>query len=118
MVCQAPSDCRRWLERYGQSGVDGKGLVCYAFAQKETGIPLVAFWDASNHPENDNTVHETVLSFPGVLKDPVWMDLVTGAIYQIPKRMLRGSRGRVTTFEGIPYYDSPTVVTERSLVME
>ena len=51
---------------------------------------------------------------------PVWIDLVTGAIYRIPERMVIGDhRGRKgTLFEGIPYYDAPVVVTERALVMK
>ena len=102
-----------------KAGVDGSKLVCYAFAQKETGIPLVAFWDASNHPNNDNTVRETSLWISGkIIKDPVWIDLVTGAIYQIPQRMVRGRRHNVNTFEGIPYYDAPVVVTDKSLVVK
>ncbi len=100
-----------------EAGVEGKGLVCYGFRQKKSGIPLVAFWDATNHPENDNTVRETVMRVScGTIRDPVWIDLVTGAIYRIPERMVR-SRKKRFTFEGMPYYDAPAVVTDMSLVM-
>ena len=102
-----------------KAGVDGKELVCYVFAQRGSGIPLVAFWDASNHPNNDNTVRETSLWISGkIIKDPVWIDLVTGAIYQIPQRMVKCRRHNVNTFEGIPYYDAPVVVTDKSLVVK
>ena len=100
-----------------RAAVRGKGIVSYTFRQKGTGIPLVAFWDASAHPVNDNVVREATLSLPGVaMKEPVWIDLVTGAIYQIPERMVIG-RGKTMSFEGVPCYDAPAVVTERSLVM-
>ena len=99
--------------------VEGKGLACYAFIQKDSGIPLVAFWDASNHPDNDNAVQETVLSIAGrTISDPVWIDLVTGAIYQIPERMVRDGRRNFNAFEGVPYYDAPVVVTDKSLVIK
>lgn len=101
-----------------KSCLQAKGVVTYTFASKESNIPLVAFWDASKHPENDNAVREAVLTITGKpIKDPVWIDLVTGAIYQIPKRMFRGIRNNYATFEGIPYYDAPVVVTDSSLVM-
>ena len=102
-------------------GEGGEGLVTYAFRQKDTGIPLVAFWDASKHPENSNDVRRATLSVViDKPKEPVWIDLVTGAIYKIPDRMVIGDhRGRPgTLFENVPYYDAPVVITERSLVMK
>ena len=102
-------------------GEGGEGLVTYAFHQKGTNIPLIAFWDASRHPENNNDIRRATLSVVmDKPKEPVWIDLVTGAIYRIPEGMVIGDhRGRKSTlFEGIPYYDAPVVVTERALVMK
>ena len=101
-------------------GEGGEGLVTYTFCQKGSGVPIIAFWDASKHPENGNEIRRATLS--AVIerpKEPVWIDLVTGAIYRLPERMVIGDhRGRRSTlFEGVPYYDSPAVITERALVM-
>ena len=47
------------------------------------------------------------------MKEPVWVDLFTGAVYEIPaKRQISHSCG--VTFVRIPVYDSPCVVTERA----
>ena len=47
------------------------------------------------------------------LKDPVWVDLFTGAVYEIPaKRQIVHSRG--VSLVRIPAYDSPCLVTERA----
>ena len=100
-------------------GETADGLVIYTFKQKETGIPLVAFWDASNHPVNENVVRRTTLEVRGVeFKDPVWIDIVTGAIYEVPKRMFLNWNAKGGLFENVPYYDAPVVLTERSLVMK
>ena len=99
-------------------GEGGEGLVAYSFRQKGTGIPIIAFWDASRHPENENAIRRATLSVTVARpKEPVWVDLVTGAIYRIPEGMVIGDhRGnRSTLFEGVPYYDAPVVITERAL---
>ena len=47
------------------------------------------------------------------LKDPVWVDLVTGWVYEIPaENQIKHADG--ITFVRIPVYDSPCFVTERS----
>jgi hypothetical protein len=49
----------------------------------------------------------------GELKDPVWVDLLTGRVYKFPKRdMIVHSAG--VTFVNVPVYDSPCLLTERS----
>ncbi|MGN0853678.1 MAG: beta-galactosidase [Kiritimatiellia bacterium] len=99
-------------------GETAGGLVVYTFRQRDTGIPLVAFWDASTHPVNENEVRRTTLSVRGAgFKDPVWIDMVTGAIYDVPARMFISWREKDGLFEDVPYYDAPVVLTERALVM-
>ena len=99
-------------------GASAEGLVFYTFRQEGTDIPLIAFWDASKHPVNDNTVRRTSLEvFKVEFKEPVWIDLVTGAIYRIPERMaIKVKNGMM--FEDVPYYDAPVVITDKSLVMK
>ena len=100
------------------SGETADGLVAYTFRQKESGIPLVAFWDAKRHPVNENAVKRTTLDVSGVtFAEPVWIDLVTGAIYRVPDRMVIRKRDWGVLFEDVPYSDAPAVLTERSLVI-
>ncbi len=100
-------------------GEGAEGLVIYRFRHKDTGIPLVAFWDASRHPENDNTIRRISLRvLSDRLVEPVWIDLVTGAIYRIPDNICVRLRNWGRIFDMVPYYDSPVVITDRSLVMK
>ena len=100
-------------------GTSADGLVFYTFRQEGTDIPVVAFWDASMHPVNDNTVRRATFDvYKTQFKEPVWVDLVTGAIYQVPERMYLKWRWNACMFEDVPYYDSPVVITEKSLVMK
>ena len=50
------------------------------------------------------------------LKEPVWVDLFTGAVYEVPaKRQISHSCG--ITFVRIPVYDSPCILTERAALL-
>ena len=66
---------------------------------------------------NDNTVCRTTIEvYKAEFKEPVWIDLVTGAIYRIPDRMIINLKnGKM--FEDVPYYDAPVVITDKSLVL-
>ena len=92
----------------------------YGFRQTKAGTPLVAFWDASDVPSNENVVREVRLQIPKKVgfKEPVWIDLVTGAIYAVPKSCRSPARHApdAETWT-LPMYDAPAVLTERALVM-
>ena len=64
-------------------------------------------------PGDSLTTREHIFEWRGrLLKDPVWVDLVTGWVYEIPvKNQIRHADG--ITFVRIPVYDSPCFVTER-----
>lgn len=99
----------------GQGG--GVALAKYAFTHVETGTPLVALWDAACHPVNENVVRPVTIQIGcgKCLERPVMIDMVTGAIYEIPADRVSGRKH--TLLENLPVYDAPIVVTERSLVM-
>ena len=68
----------------------------------------------SGVPSDDFTTRPAVFEWQGApLKDPVWVDLFTGAVYEIPaKNQIVHSCG--VSLVRIPVYDSPCVVTERA----
>ena len=47
------------------------------------------------------------------LKDPVWVDLLTGAVYEFPKKDVCVSANS-TRYVNVPIYDSPCLLAERS----
>lgn len=65
-------------------------------------------------PSDSFTTRPGVIEWSGErLKDPVWVDLFTGAVYEVPaKQQISHSCG--ITFVRIPVYDSPCILTERA----
>jgi hypothetical protein len=50
------------------------------------------------------------------MPDPVWVDLRTGEVYEIPEKNW-SRKGLVYTFKDIPVYDSPVLIADKSLVL-
>lgn len=89
--------------------------VAYDWRHLATGLPAVVFWEAAAQPSENwtaKTVEVRVKSRP--LANPVWGDLLSGNVYEIdPGDMV--SDGDWTVYR-VPAYDSPTFVTDRSLL--
>ena len=111
--------------------------------RKPDGAPVFVFWRAADgmHEFTAETIFDHTKAVdrragprwarpsdsfetsPGVftvrgapLAEPVWVDLLTGRIYEIPARnALRYRAG--TTYVDVPVYDSPCLLTERRTVM-
>ena len=59
---------------------------------------------------------DTVLVAPGVaFKDPVWMDMITGRVYEIDAKDFE-TRDGTTIFTRLPLWDSPILIAERGQV--
>ena len=68
----------------------------------------------SGIPSDDFTTRPGVLEWSGApLRDPVWVDLFTGAVYAFPARQQVVHSAGVS-FVRVPVYDSPCVLTERA----
>ncbi|MFO7936583.1 MAG: hypothetical protein R6V06_03135 [Kiritimatiellia bacterium] len=94
-----------------------KTTSLYTFRQKSSEIPLITYWDCSGHPVNENTTTPGQLTVKGVkFKEPVWVDAVTCAIYEIPEDRIAVNEN-TTVFSDMPVYDGPVYITEKSLVM-
>ena len=49
------------------------------------------------------------------MKDPVWVDLLTGRVYAVPPENVLSSESG-TVYVDVPCYDSPTLLTERRVL--
>lgn len=95
-----------------------KAAACYAYQHKPGGQQLLVFWDKSAVPSNGNaTVRATLTLAKGSFKEPVWVDTLTGGIFELPKERM-SVEGEKLVFKDIPVYDAPAFITEKSLVMQ
>lgn len=94
-----------------------KQVAAYLFKKKGSGASLLAFWDCSSHPDNGNETTTAQFVLPGItFEDPVWVDVVTGAIYELPKDRITIEQSK-TLLNDIPLYDAPVFITDRKAVM-
>ena len=94
--------------------VESVEIAAVTGVRTKTGYSRPDADDGSGIPSDDFTTRPGVLEWTGEpLKDPVWVDLFTGAVYAFPaKQQIRHSRG--VSFVRVPVYDSPCVLTERA----
>ncbi len=93
-------------------------LSVYGFQHNKSNQQLVSIWiDSSIVTNSFTTTPVTITIEKANFKKPVWVDLLTGAIYAIPKCSWSKS-GKTYIFNNIPVYDSPVLIAERSLVLK
>ena len=99
------------------------------------GSPLYVFWACGyNTVHNEHTYRRymtldyhapgdsfetrpTVLTAKGgPLADPVWVDLLTGRVYEFPADEVHTVDGE-TVYTNVPTYDSPCILTERKVLL-
>jgi hypothetical protein len=79
---------------------------------------VLVFWDKSGVPSDRNdTVDATFTITKGSFTEPVWVDLITGGIYEIPAERIVVDGGRVV-FKDIPVYDAPALIADKNLLMK
>lgn len=94
-----------------------KQTAVYLFKKKDSGRHVLAFWDCSSHPENTNETTPAQITLEGItFEEPVWVDMVTGAIYELPKDRVITGVGK-TVLKNIPVYDAPALLTDKSIVI-
>ena len=105
---------RRLAEFSWKAEPEVKALAVFAYADA-SGARAVTFWE-SDAPPKDTEVSKVDLSFEGgAFTRPVYADLLTGEVLEIPSGSWR-QEGNRAVFRGLPLYDSPVLVAERSLV--
>ena len=121
------------LKRVAEPAITNVDLsVTFYEYRNAKGAPIYVFWssgdtaarrDSANRryveveyrrPGDSFETRPTVFTEKGgPLKEPVWVDLMTGRAYELPKRCVCESDGE-TIYLDVPVYDSPCLLTERS----
>lgn len=100
--------------RYNK-GTD-RSIAVYAYEHKTTKKQIFAIWNNEYIPTNTNkpkNLNITILN--GNFDQPVYLDMLTGAIYEIPKNQIEKD-GDKTVFKQLPIYDSPILITDKSIL--
>ncbi len=94
-----------------------ESLSVYGYKHKTGNLPLIALWLDGKNVNNSFATTPLTITFENTdFKNPVWVDLMTGSIYEIPKSQWSKS-GNSCTFN-IPLYDSPVLITEKSFLIK
>lgn len=87
--------------------------ACYAFADKESGLTVLALWDDSSVPDSDiNTKDEKFTVIGGKFLNPVCVDVRSGKVYSVNIQR----NGNEVIFPALPIYDSPVFIIDRSQI--
>lgn len=93
-------------------------ITWFAYRHEKAGSDVLVFWNGTTYPRDTNeTLPATIRVEGGKLADPVWVDLITGRIYEIPADCKTLQEGKLVLTK-IPTYDAPTLITDRSLVVK
>lgn len=92
-------------------------VTAFLYRDDAAGQDLLVFWDGGAIPSDENkTFKATIAVEAGRFTDPVWGDLVTGAIYEIDPKTVRVENGQ-TIFTDVPVYDAPTFLVDRARLL-
>ena len=107
------------LERVQDASVvitSDKSTAAFAYRKKSSGQHLVVFWDDSGTPDDAFVTRPAQVSIKGLpIQQPVWVDLVSGRIYEIPADRI-AKEGEQVVFKDVPLYDAPVLITEKALI--
>ncbi|GAA2941419.1 hypothetical protein GCM10010446_28280 [Streptomyces enissocaesilis] len=91
-------------------------LTVQGFAKRDTGRQIVGVWNGTTTPGDSTTRTPVRLTLPsGNFADPVYVDVRTGAVFDIPAADWSVSGG-THTFRNVPVYDSPVLIADRSAI--
>ena len=109
------------LERVKEHGVTvtyDKSTACFVYRNKATQQNLIVMWDNSGTPDDLFVTHPAQVEVKGLsFSEPVWVDLVSGRIYDIPADRVIKTEA-TTLFKDVPLYDAPVLIAERAFVLK
>ena len=97
------------------AGTD-KDLTWFAFRDRQSGLDAITLWDGTEIPSNASDLDLVDVTVKGGrFETPVWIDMITGNVYEIPaERIVR--EADIVLFKDVPVYDGPGVITDKSLL--
>lgn len=91
-------------------------LSAYGYRAKNFDHQVITIWEDEGTPNNSTDKVKVDFEFPKAnFIEPVYVEMLTGEVYEIPKTDWDKNRTQYT-FRNIPIYDSPILIAEKSLI--
>jgi hypothetical protein len=110
-------DTLQRIEEYPYDQTGSRQLSVFGYRHTTTGQQIVTVWFDNTTPSDSNACTPVSFTFSRArFSDPVYVDLRTGAVREIPGDQWNTSEDGCS-FTDIPVYDSPILIAERSQVL-
>ena len=112
------------LHTIGAAGPDDHAFRCstdrrlavFGYRHKVSGKHAYTFWQTENIPVDANALSpQEIMITNADIAEPVWVDIISGAVHAVPPAQVV-RRGALTVFKGVPVYDAPIVLADKSLI--
>ncbi|WP_375444744.1 hypothetical protein [uncultured Fibrella sp.] len=88
----------------------------FAYRYKKSGGSLITLWSKEARPADEYVPRPMTVTVKGQFKTPVFVDLITGKIYEIPKNQYKKS-GNEWIFSEMPIPDYPVLIADKSALL-
>ena len=91
----------------------GRKLACNLFTRY--GESLRVYWFADKRPDDSLAFTPVDLDIPGKLNRPVWVELITGRVFEIPGTNIVWTKSGMK-LRRVPMWDSPVLIASRGAI--
>ncbi|MBC7891731.1 MAG: hypothetical protein H7Y12_05910 [Sphingobacteriaceae bacterium] len=93
-----------------------RSIAVYGYEHKTSKKQLVTIWANDFIPTESNRTRPINFTFlNGNFDQPVYVDILTGGVYEIPANQWKKT-GNTYTFTALPVYDAPVLIVDKSLI--
>ncbi|WP_439645771.1 GH39 family glycosyl hydrolase [Hymenobacter arizonensis] len=93
-----------------------RNLAVYGYRHVTTKKQLYTIWANDHVPAESNKTRNLTFTFANAdIDQPVYVDIVSGRVYEIPATQWK-KVGNIYTFTDIPVYDAPILIADKSLI--
>ncbi len=93
-----------------------RSLSVFGYRHKNSKKQLFTIWMDESIPKNVNDIKTLDFTFSnGNIDQPVYVDIITGGVYEIPSSQWSKKEDQLI-FKGIPVYDGPVLIADKSLI--
>lgn len=94
-----------------------ESVSAFGYQKKASTKSLITVWLDGKNPTNDFTTKPVTIKVENAdFTNPVYVDLMTGHVYELPRSSWKKT-GSTYTFTEVPLYDSPVLIAEKSLLI-